>query len=213
MPSTSQSVAPDPVEERRLLQALRGGDERAFTELVETLGGRMRRIARTFVSTDAAAEEIVQETWLAVLAGIDRFEGRSSLRTWIIQILINRAKSTGVRDRRTVPLSALDSRNEGPTVTADRFQGPLGLWSTPPRPWEHPERRALSLETRDRLRGALAQLPRRQQLVVTMRDVEAMSGDEVCQVLNLSAENQRVLLHRGRTALRGVLESYVSATT
>jgi RNA polymerase sigma-70 factor (ECF subfamily) len=175
----------------------------------------MRRIARGFVASEGAAEEVVQETWLAVLSGLDRFEQRSSVRTWIFQILINRAKTQGTRDRRTVPLSTLDAQAEGPVVAADRFFGPSaqfpGHWSAPPRPWQQPERRLLSLETRDRLRKALSRLPERQQVVVTMRDVEGLSADEVCDLLDVSSENQRVLLHRGRSMLRGILESYVAA--
>lgn len=221
MPSTSAiapTVAGTPapeLEEHRLLRALRAGDERAFTALVERHGPAMRRVARGFVASDGAAEEVVQETWLAVLAGLDRFEQRSSLRTWIFQILINRAKTQGTQDRRTVPLSALDAQAEGPVVSADRFFGPsaqfAGHWSAPPRPWQQPERRLLSLEARDRLRKALSGLPLRQQVVVTMRDVEGISAEEVCDLLDISPQNQRVLLHRGRSGLRGSLESYVDA--
>jgi RNA polymerase sigma-70 factor (ECF subfamily) len=175
----------------------------------------MRRIARGFVSSDAAADEVVQDTWTAVLTGLDRFEERSSLRTWLFKILINRAKTQGVRDRRTVPFSSLDTEGEGPVVSPDRFLGPAsaspGHWSAPPRPWSSPETRLLSLETRERLRAALALLPGRQQVVVTMRDVEGLGAEEVCELLEISSENQRVLLHRGRSALRGVLESYVES--
>jgi RNA polymerase sigma-70 factor (ECF subfamily) len=218
MPSSSAeafaSAAPTP-EERRFLTALRRGDERAFEQLVETNAPAMRRIARGFVSSDAAADEVVQDTWTAVLTGLDRFEERSSLRTWLFTILINRAKTQGVRDRRTVPFSAIDTEGEGPVVSPDRFLGrdsvSPGRWSEPPRPWSSPETRLLSLETRERLRAALALLPRRQQVVVTMRDVEGLGADEVCELLEISSENQRVLLHRGRSALRGVLESYVDA--
>ena len=210
------SAGTSQIAELRLVRALRAGDDRAFEQLVERHGPAMRRIARGFVASDAVADEIVQETWVAVLAGIDRFEQRSSLRTWIFQILVNRAKTQGVKDRRTVPLSALDAREEGPVVGAERFFGPdakwPGHWSMPPRPWQHPDRRVLSLEARERLRAALELLPSRQQQVVTMRDVEGMSAGEVCDLLDVSPENQRVLLHRGRSQLRGVLESYVEAT-
>lgn len=175
----------------------------------------MRRIARAYVGTDTAADEVVQDTWAAVLTGLDRFEERSSLRTWLFQILINRAKTQGARDRRTLPFSSLDHEGEGPVVAPDRFLGPdsqrPGAWSAPPRPWSSPETRVLSLELRQRLRRALAMLPGRQQLVVTMRDVEQLGAEEVCELLEISPENQRVLLHRGRSALRGVLESYVES--
>jgi len=218
MPSSSTeafaSAAPTP-EERRSLTALRRGDERAFEQLVETNAPAMRRIARGYVSSDAAADEVVQDTWMAVLTGLDRFEERSSLRTWLFKILINRAKTQGVRDRRTLPFSALDTEGEGPVVSPDRFLGPdsasPGHWSAPPRAWSSPETRLLSLETRERLRAALALLPGRQQVVVTMRDVEGLGAEEVCELLEISSENQRVLLHRGRSALRGALESYVEA--
>jgi RNA polymerase sigma-70 factor (ECF subfamily) len=175
----------------------------------------MRRIARAHVSSDAATDEVVQDTWAAAVSGLDRFEERSSLRTWLFQILINRAKTQGMRDRRTLPFSALDAQDEGPVVAPDRFLGPdsprSGAWSSPPRPWECPESRLLSIEARKRLRAALASLPARQQLVVAMRDVEGMGAEEVCRLLEISSENQRVLLHRGRSALRGALESYVQA--
>ena len=218
MPATdAQTLAPSPPirEERRLLAALRSGDERAFEQLVTTHGPPMRRIARCYVSSDAAVDEVVQDAWAGVVSGLDRFEERSSLRTWIFQILVNRAKTTGIRDSRTLPFSTLDTEDEGPVVAPDRFLGPdshsPGSWATPPRPWDDPEGRLLSLEARRRLRAALAMLPSRQQAVVTMRDVEGMSAEEVCNLLEISPENQRVLLHRGRSALRGALESYVES--
>jgi RNA polymerase sigma-70 factor, ECF subfamily len=214
--SSAAAVAGDAVgavTEDRLRRALLAGDEDAFASLVDRHGPAMRRVARGFVGSHAAADEVVQETWLAVLAGLERFEHRCSLRTWIFQILINRAKTHGIRERRTVPLSTLDERGEGPVVCADRFFGPAtrarGQWAAPPRPWQSPERRALSLEARARLREALRALPQRQQLAVTMRDVEGLSAEEVCKALGVTPENQRVLLHRGRSQLREVLESYV----
>jgi RNA polymerase sigma-70 factor, ECF subfamily len=223
MPSTSaqlaaidaQPAAPTAARERLVVRALRSGDESAFTALVERYGGVMRRIARSYVASDAIADELVQETWVAVLAGLDRFEERSSLRTWMFRILINRAKTQGARDSRFVPLSSLDTEDEGPVVAADRFFGPdarnPGHWCAPPRPWQQPETHLLSLETRARLREALQQLPARQRVVVTMRDVEGMDADEVCELLDLSPENQRVLLHRGRSLLRNLLERYVAS--
>jgi RNA polymerase sigma-70 factor (ECF subfamily) len=162
------------------------------------------------------AEEIVQETWLGLLQGLDRFEERASLKTWLFTILKNRARDRSARERRTVPFSAFDSRGgdqTGPEVDPDRFQGDdrnwPGHWSAPPRPWEQPHQRLASMEARTQLRDALAELPPRQQLVVALRDVEGLTSEEVCEVLDISEANQRVLLHRGRSALRNVLEEYV----
>jgi RNA polymerase sigma-70 factor (ECF subfamily) len=196
MPSASATTLPD------------------FEALVEQHYGSMKRLARTFVASDAVAEEVVQDTWLAIVKGIDGFEGRSSLTTWMFSILTNKAKTRGARERRAVPLSCVGSPDaDEPAIDADRFQSDddawPGHWATPPRPWQHPERRLLSLETRDRLKHALDDLPERQRVVVTLRDVEGFDADEVCELLDLSAENQRVLLHRGRARLRTALESYV----
>jgi RNA polymerase sigma-70 factor, ECF subfamily len=195
--------------EQELLDALRGGDERAFGQLVATHHAAMLRLARNYVACAATAEEVVQETWMGVLNGIDGFRGGSSLKTWIYRILVNRAMSRGKRDKRIVPFSsmlpAVESADEPPTP--DRFLSD-GHWATPPRPFEAPADRVALLEFRARLREALAHLPERQQIVVTLRDVEGLSADEVCELLHLSPENQRVLLHRGRTRLRQALESY-----
>jgi RNA polymerase sigma-70 factor, ECF subfamily len=191
-------------------------DEAEFQALVEQHYASMKRLARTYVQSDAVAEEVVQDTWLAVVAGIQGFEGRSSLTTWMFSILINKAKTRGTRERRSTPLSCLagDDPNE-PAIDPDRFQGDddawPGHWATPPRPWQRPERRLLSLEARDRLKQALDELPERQRIVVTLRDVEGLEAEEVCELLALSPENQRVLLHRARTRLRALLESYVGA--
>jgi RNA polymerase sigma-70 factor (ECF subfamily) len=185
-----------------------------FDRLVEEHYASMKRVARTFVGSDAVAEEVVQDTWLAIVAGIDRFEGRSSLQTWMFSILTNKAKTRGVRERRTTPLSCVGGHEpDEPAIDADRFQSDddawPGHWATPPRPWQRPERRLLSLEARGHLKAALDELPERQRLVVTLRDVEGFEADEVCALLDLSPENQRVLLHRGRSRLRAALESYV----
>jgi RNA polymerase sigma-70 factor (ECF subfamily) len=160
------------------------------------------------------AEEIVQETWLGALQGIDRFEERASIKTWLFTILKNRARTRTGRESRTVPFSSLGPAEEsGPVVDADRFQGEdrvwPGHWSAPPRPWQDPERRLASIEARQHLRAAMADLPPRQQAVVAMRDVEGLSSEEVCDLLDLSETNQRVLLHRGRSAIRNVLEEYI----
>ena len=200
--------------DQQTLAALRAGDERAFRELFARSYPMMKRVARTYVASEAVAEEIVQETWIAIVTGIDRFEGRSALETWIFSILTNQAKSHGARERRAVPFSCVaPSDAEEPAVDPDRFQKNddawPGHWATPPRPWQKPERRLLSLEARDRLKAALAELPDRQRLIVGLRDVEGHSAEEVCDLLNLSQENQRVLLHRGRSRLRAILEEYL----
>jgi RNA polymerase sigma-70 factor, ECF subfamily len=200
-----------------VVAALRAGDERTFKELFERNYTTMKRVARAYADSDSVAEEIVQETWLAVVTGIDRFEGRSALGTWIFSILVNQAKSRSSRERRTMPFSALPGgADDEPSMDPDRFQTDdeawPGHWATPPRPWQKPERRLLSLEARDRLRDALAQLPDRQRMIVGLRDVEGLSPDEVCDLLGLSKENQRVLLHRGRSRLRSVLEAYVDGS-
>jgi RNA polymerase sigma-70 factor (ECF subfamily) len=202
--------------DEQTLAALRAGDEGAFRDLFARSYPMMKRVARSYVGSDAVAEEIVQETWLAIVTGIDRFEGRSALGTWIFSILTNQAKTHSAREKRAVPFSCVTpSGAEEPAVDPDRFQKDddawPGHWATPPRPWQKPERRLLSLEARDRLRAALQQLPDRQRLIVGLRDVDGRSAEEVCDVLGLSQENQRVLLHRGRARLRAALEEYLDA--
>ena len=191
--------------EQQLIDALRGGDEQAFAHLVSRYHGAMLRVARNYVACTAVAEEVVQETWLGVVNGIEGFRGGSSLKTWIFRILINRAMSRGKREKRIVPFSSLAP--DGEDFVPDTFL-PDGHWATPPRPFESPADRMALIEFRARLREALVHLPERQQIVVTLRDVEGLSSDEVCDLLHISAENQRVLLHRGRTRLRQSLESY-----
>ena len=214
----AEAAAPDlrskSVGEERLVAALAAGDERTFQELFRRKYPLMKRVARGYVDSDGTADEVVQETWLAVLRGIGRFEGRSSLNSWIFSILVNQARRRGVRDRRTVPLSSLGpSGGEEHSVDADRFQSGddawPGHWATPPRPWQQPERRLLSLEVRGHLSQALAQLPERSRMVVALRDVEGCSAEEVCEMLELSQENQRVLLHRARSRLRAALDEYL----
>jgi RNA polymerase sigma-70 factor (ECF subfamily) len=205
------------VSDEQTLAALRAGDERAFRELFARSYPMMKRVARTYVASDAVAEEVVQETWMAIVTGIDRFEGRSALGTWIFSILTNQARTHSAREKRAVPFSSVASRGaEEPAVDPDRFQRDddawPGHWATPPRPWQKPDRRLLSLEARDRLKTALAQLPDRQRLIVGLRDVDGHSAEEVCNLLGLSPENQRVLLHRGRSRLRAVLEHYLDGT-
>src|SRR2546421_2460560 len=212
-------AAPGParwVPDDGILAGLRAGDEATFDDLFQRHCPAMKRVARGYVHSDAVAEEIVQETWLAILTGIDRFEGRSALGTWIFSILINQAKTHNTRERKALPFSSISpSDGEGPAVGADRFQNDddawPGHWATPPRPWQKPDRRALSLEARELLKQGLAQLPDRQRTVVGLRDVDGLSSAEVCGLLDLSPENERVLLHRGRSRLRAALEEYIDA--
>jgi RNA polymerase sigma-70 factor (ECF subfamily) len=194
-----------------LLARLRNGDEGAFMELVDRYGPLMLRIALGHVPSRAVAEEVVQESWLGVLQGLDRFEGRSSLKTWILRIVANRARTRGERERRSVPLSSLEPAGDEASVDPDRFLPPdhplyPGGWSAPPRGW--PEERLLAAETLDKVRNAIAMLPPRQQEVILLRDVEGWAPDEVSAALELSDGNQRVLLHRARSKVRGELERY-----
>jgi len=213
-PDSAVAPARMAFSDEQTLAALRAGDERAFRDLFARSYPMMKRVARAYVASDAVAEEIVQETWMAIVTGIDRFEGRSTLGTWIFSILTNQAKTHSARETRAVPFSCVGSRDaDEPVVDPDRFQKDdeawPGHWATPPRPWQKPEQRLLSLEARERLKAALAQLPDRQRLIVGLRDVEGHSAEEVCDLLGLSQENQRVLLHRGRSRLRAVLEEYL----
>ena len=215
-PEPALAAARMAVSDEQTLAALRAGDEGAFRDLFARSYPMMKRVARSYVASDAVAEEIVQETWMAIVTGIDRFEGRSALGTWIFSILTNQAKTHSAREKRAMPFSCVaTSGDEEPAVDPDRFQKDddawPGHWATPPRPWQKPERRLLSLEARDHLKAALSQLPDRQRLIVGLRDVEGHSAEEVCNLLGLSQENQRVLLHRGRSRLRAVLEEYLDA--
>jgi RNA polymerase sigma-70 factor (ECF subfamily) len=185
-----------------LVRRLRDGDEQAFTALVERYHSSMLALALSFVPSRAVAEEVVQDTWVAMLRGLGRFEERSSLRTWLFTILVNRARSTGVREARSVPVA-----DAGPAVDASRF-GPSGAWAQPPEHWiEEAENRLDAAKLTALLRGGLDGLPVRQREVVLLRDVEGLSSAEVCEVLTISEGNQRVLLHRGRSRLRQLLES------
>jgi RNA polymerase sigma-70 factor (ECF subfamily) len=204
-------------DDARLLTALRAGDEAAFVELVDMYGPALLRLALAHVSSRAVAEEVVQETWLAVLRGIDRFEGRSSLRTWITSILLNIARSRGERERRTLPISFLRRRREEgrsePAVDLDRFQGRRderpGWWAAPPDRWDEPDDRLSRDEAQAVLLGAISRLPTRQREVITLRDLNGWSAEEACNALGLSETNQRVLLHRARAKVRAALEDYL----
>jgi len=207
-------AAPNAFDETRLLAALRRGDEDAFVELVRRHHATLKRLARVFVPSDSVAEEVVQETWLGVLQGIGRFEGRSTLKTWIFRILVNRARTRGERESRTVSFSSLvtDEANAHETaVSPDRFRGPSdaypGHWTVPVARWgEDPEKWVSSHETMRHLKAALDLLPPAQRSVVMLRDVQEFTAEEVCEALAISEANQRVLLHRGRSKLRRTLE-------
>ena len=193
---------------------LRAGDERAFEWLVERHHRVMLAVARGYVKTHAAAEEVVQDAWLGVLKGLDRFEGRSSLRTWIVSIVINVARSRAVRDARTVPFSALDSGSEQAAVSPDRFRGPghafPGHWNRYPSDWRSlPDEVLLARETIGAVMRAMEDLPAAQQAVIRMRDVAGWTAEEVCAALNISPGNQRVLLHRARSQVRAALERHL----
>jgi RNA polymerase sigma-70 factor, ECF subfamily len=203
--------------DQQQLAALRAGDEGAFAGLVRRHHAAMVRFASVYVPSRAVAEEVVQETWLAVLGGLDRFEGRSSLKTWIFRILTHKALTRGAREHRTVPFSALfdPAKDEGePAVDPERFfsarpQQP-GEWTDPPRRWEGaPEERLLSRETLARVGAAIDALPPSQREVILLRDVEGWASSEVCNVLGITETNQRVLLHRARSKVRRALEVYL----
>jgi RNA polymerase sigma-70 factor (ECF subfamily) len=190
--------------DEQLVARLRAGEESAFVTLAARHQPAMLRLASTFVPSAAIAEEVVQETWLGVLRGIGGFAGRSSFRTWLLAILVNRARSTGVRERRSVAIG-----DAGPAVDGSRFDAD-GAWMSPPQHWvEESDDRLLAEGVGAALGFALKRLPPRQRAVVLLRDVDGLSGDEVCGVLAISEANQRVLLHRGRSQLRQALEESV----
>jgi RNA polymerase sigma-70 factor (ECF subfamily) len=208
----------DPAE-RQLLERLRAGDEDAFMEIVERWSASMLRVAQMFVASRAVAEEVVQETWLAVVNGLDRFEGRSSLKTWIFRILTNRAKTRGERERRTVPFSSLaaaEADAHEPAVDPDRFVAPgderAGFWGSPPQRWtDIPDKSLESEEALALVRAEIDKLPPMQRLVITMRDLEGWSTEEIRNALDITETNQRVLLHRARAKVRAALEDYFNA--
>jgi RNA polymerase sigma-70 factor (ECF subfamily) len=199
-------------DDHSLVASLRAGDEQAFAVLVDGWSASMLRLARDHVGTEGAAEEVVQETWLAVLEGLDGFRGEASLRTWVYRILVNQARRRGARDWRTVPFASLAPEELGPTVDPSRFQGAgeryPGGWRELPERW--PEQVALTKEVQDVVLAALATLPPRQRTVVALRDVDGHTAQEVSALLGLTPGNQRVLLHRGRAVVRAHLERYLS---
>lgn len=199
--STLDGMPVEPSADAAIVARLRAGDEVAFATVIEAWSPGMLRTARCYVADAYAAEDVVQEAWLAVVAGLDRFQGRSALRTWAYQIVIHLARARGRRDART-----------GPTVDSGQFfdSGPYaGHWRTVPAPWREPEDSALDAETRERIEAALDRLPARQQAVIVLRDVDGHSSDEVCRILDITPENQRVLLHRARASVRAALADYL----
>ncbi|HEX6796601.1 MAG TPA: sigma-70 family RNA polymerase sigma factor [Ktedonobacterales bacterium] len=213
------SAQPSPGDEE-LVAALRRGDEQAFTQLVTALHRPMLRVALMYVANRAVAEDVIQQTWLGVLRGLDRFEGRSALRTWIFRILVNIAKTRGKAESRSVPFSALaetEVAQDEPAVPPERFllderDPSKGYWASTPRDWSTlPEERLLSAEARATIAQAIAVLPPAQREVITLRDVDGCSAEEVCEALAISAGNQRVLLHRARAKVRRTLDHYLGA--
>jgi RNA polymerase sigma-70 factor, ECF subfamily len=201
-------------DEAALVQRLRDGDERAFEALVDRHHSTMLAVARTYVRSRAVAEEVVQEAWLGVLKGLERFEGRSSLKTWIMRIVANTAMTRGIREARSVPFSALAPEGEEAAVEPERFRGPddgfSGHWRAYPADWTSlPDEALLGDETRAVIIGAIEQLPEAQRAVITLRDVTGCGAEEVCSVLDLSEGNQRVLLHRARSRVRSALERHL----
>ena len=194
------------------LAALQRGDEKVFVELVRHHQALMMRVALRYVRNRTVAEEVVQETWLGVLNGLERFEGRAALKTWIFRILTNRAITRAQREGRVVPFSSLgDDGDAEPAVDPDRFRPEsdryAGGWKSFPQPL--PEERLLERETLAMIEAAIAELPERQHTVIVMRDVEGWTAEEVCESLEISEANQRVLLHRARSKVRSCLESYL----
>lgn len=200
-----------------LVGNLRKRDEAAFQSMLDAWSPGMLRLARSFVSTNASAEEVVQEAWLAVIRGIDGFEGRAAFKTWVYRILVNTAKKRGIAESRTVPFGSLLGEDEGPSVDPDRFRpagDPYpGHWKAGQKPqhWSEPETATERAEFARVVAGALAELPDRHRIVLVLRDMEGYSSEEVCGLLDISAGNQRVILHRARAAIRTKLEGFFDA--
>ena len=206
----SPALSPD----ERTLAALRGGDEAAFAAWIDQHHAALVRFAANYVRDIAAAQEVVQETWIAFIQSLDRFQGRSSLRTWLYRTLLNCARNRKRRDVKSVPFSALgDGTDDGPTVDPSRFLDNgvwAGHWAAAPRSFaQDGEDRLLQSELSAQLTRALSTLPAAQREVITLRDVEGFSGEEVCEVLGITEANQRVLLHRARAGMRATIEAYL----
>ncbi|HLO33725.1 MAG TPA: RNA polymerase sigma factor [Anaerolineales bacterium] len=208
------------LDELALLNLLRQRDEMAFTQLVEQYHPSLVRLARMFVQDTVTAEEVAQETWLAVLHGLDRFEGRSSLKTWIFTILTNKAKTRSQRESRTVSYTDLEESlqdSSQATVDPKRFKDPSAdrnpdHWAVAPASWAGiPEDTLLSQETTNHIRQSIEALPENQRLVITLHDRDELPAQEICNILGISETNQRVLLHRARARVRQALEDYLQA--
>jgi RNA polymerase sigma-70 factor (ECF subfamily) len=206
-------------DEAILVKALRAGDEDAFGWLLDTYHGPLRRMARGFVPSDAVADEVVQEAWVGVIRGIGRFEGRSSLKTWLFQIVMNIARTRGVKEHRSVPFASatggsaeVDGEPYGGAFEPERFRGPgeqwAGGWRAFPAPWE-PAERFERKETLERVKRAIDGLPASQRIVISLRDIDGWPSEDVCNVLTITPTNQRVLLHRARAAVRAQLDPYL----
>jgi RNA polymerase sigma-70 factor, ECF subfamily len=202
-------------QDRVVARALLNGDEKAFGELVERYHPTLLRVAMIYVKNRSVAEEVVQETWLGVMQGLERFENRSLLKTWIFRILTNIAKTRAARESRTIPFSSLPADHEdGPSVEAERFFSAderwAGHWASPPASWTGtPENRLVAKETLAVIRSTIEALPPMQARVIALRDVEGWPAEEVCALLEISEANQRVLLHRARSKVRAALERYL----
>ena len=204
-------------EDLELIASLRQGEETAFATLVERYHGRLLRFAQSFVSSQAVAEEVVQETWMAVLKGIHRFEGRSSLKTWIFRILQNLAKTKGTREHRYVSFADISSatgQDEDGGMEPEQFHTSghfTDHWVVTPTTWEEntPERLLVSKQSLAQIEKAIQTLPSNQQQVIVLRDIEGVDSEEICQILNITSTNQRVLLHRARSKVRRTLNQYL----
>lgn len=201
-----------PFNDSAFIERLRLGDEQAFSDLVDRYQGSMLRLAMIFMPNRAIAEEVVQDAWLGVMHGLSTFEGRSSLKTWIFRILTNRAKTRGVRENRTLPFAFTPDTDSDPMASVDssRFKA-NGMWDAPPHPWnlDSPEKLLITKQAIQCLEKALHELPPSQRAVVTLRDIEGIDTNDVCNILEISETNQRVLLHRARSRLRAILEDHI----
>lgn len=202
-------------DDAQIVAALRAGDQKVFREVVAQFNPGLVRLARTYVSAELA-EEVVQETWVAVIRSIDRFEQRSSLMTWVYRILLNKVRTLAKRESKIIPFAAMGHTSDGnhPSVDPDRLihseSGP-GHWGQPPARWENlPAERLQSEETLDMVIAAIERLPPAQREVIELRDIQGRSAEEVCNTLGVSSVNQRVLLHRARVAVRATLEEYLT---